>query len=260
MHIIETEPSEVFYADAVRKGIDAIAGMASKQWILGDLALEVEKVYGEQRLERYAEDINFPGAPCTLARYRSVCAAFPKTGGRPLFFGSAQKLQKHPDRLEIVERNPAISKAEAIKLMSEWRAEHPGTDDEQDDEKEDPNNEQKEDPNNEGKGKGKGKGKPKPNDEKARLKEVKRVFGKVVSIANDAVDAAINVRHEDPDDLLKVVEERLVDEVRKAGEELIGLADELYQLFDEATEKLKQEGHLLIAPKPAPEQQPEVGD
>jgi hypothetical protein len=123
----DTTPSEAIYQDAVRKGRDAIAVISDKQWILGDLALQVSKVYGENRLERFAEDINFPGAACTLGRYRSVCSAFPKTGGRPRFFASAQVLQTHPDCLEIVKRNPAISKAAAREEMRKWRAEQNGT-------------------------------------------------------------------------------------------------------------------------------------
>jgi hypothetical protein len=120
-------PADIGYDDIVRKGKAIVASLSEKQWDLGDLAAQVEKAYGENRLEQFAVDINFPGAPCTLSRYRSVCVAFPKTGGRPLFFGSAQKLQTHPDRHQIVRDNPQITKREAIELMREWRAKQTGT-------------------------------------------------------------------------------------------------------------------------------------
>jgi hypothetical protein len=111
------------YEEAVRKGKSIIAELSNKQWALGDLAAEVEKAYGENRLEQFAHDISFPGASCTLGRYRDVCRAFPKNRGRPRFFASAQILATHPDRLEIVTHNPAISKAEARELMRELRGE-----------------------------------------------------------------------------------------------------------------------------------------
>jgi len=74
------DTNEMEYLAAVEEGKAIIADVSGKQWALGDLALKVEKKYGENRLERFAEDINFPGAACTLGRYRPVCVAFPKTG------------------------------------------------------------------------------------------------------------------------------------------------------------------------------------
>src|SRR5262249_56131952 len=124
-----TDIDEAEYRDAVERGKAACASVSEKQWELGDLAATVTKVYGENRLERFAEDINFPGAPCTLGRYRSVCLAFPKTGGRPRFFASAQILQKaaHDDTIQkIVTANPNISASEARELMRKRRAEQAG--------------------------------------------------------------------------------------------------------------------------------------
>jgi len=121
------DTNEMEYLAAVEEGKAIIADVSGKQWALGDLALKVEKKYGENRLERFAEDINFPGAACTLGRYRPVCVAFPKTGPRPTFFASAKVLQKHPDRIRIVTENPDISAHEAREKMRKWRDEQKGT-------------------------------------------------------------------------------------------------------------------------------------
>jgi hypothetical protein len=281
----DTRPSEAFYADAVRKGKDANAVITSKQWILGDLALEVTKVYGENRLERYAEDINFPGAACTLGRYRSVCVAFPKTGARPRFFASGKILATHPDHIAIVERNPTISKAEAREKMRKWREAHPNnnTNNDDDDNRDDDDNddtdannhgdvivnnhgddnkskegEKAEDTPGKGKGNGngksKGKPKPKPNDEEARLKETRRVCNTFFDLVNAVPDAAADVMKEEPSDLLKVVEPRLVKNARERCEKVLtDLCDPLDQLFAEAAEKLEQEGSVRTSPKPADE-------
>jgi hypothetical protein len=123
-----TDTDEAEYQAAVKEGKAIVADVSGKQWALGDLALKVEKKYGENRLEQFVVDINFPGAACTLGRYRSVCLAFPKTGGRPRFFASAQILQSYDDRIQIVTANPNISVPEAREIMRKWRAEHPDED------------------------------------------------------------------------------------------------------------------------------------
>jgi hypothetical protein len=145
----KTEIDEAEYLVAVKEGKAICATMSGKQWALGDLAAQVIKVYGENRLERFAEDINFPGAACTLGRYRPVCLAFPKTGPRPTFFASAKVLQKHPDRIRIVTETPDISAHGARKLMSKLRAEQPQADQADDDQAdEDPFEEGEEDGEN----------------------------------------------------------------------------------------------------------------
>jgi hypothetical protein len=117
------DTNEVEYLVAVEEGKAIIADVSGKQWALGELALKVEKKYGENRLEQFAVDINFPGEVSTLSRYRSVCLAFPKTGGRPRFFASAQILQTHRDRIQIVTNNPIIGVRAARELMRQWHEE-----------------------------------------------------------------------------------------------------------------------------------------
>ena len=250
-----TDTNEAEYLAAVKEGKAICATMSGKQWALGDLATQVAKVYGENRLERFAEDINFPGAACTLGRYRSVCLAFPKTGGRPRFFASAQILQRHDDGIQIVTANPNISVREARELMRKWRAEHPDEDQaEQDDlieEEGDTGPTPGATTSTPAKG-AKAKGaKKKGDEEQAKLKETRRVFNIIVGLANDGIDAAADVMKEERSDLLKVIEPRLVEEVRKGGEALIALADWLDEL--EAPDALIRQGHVKTSPKPAPE-------
>jgi hypothetical protein len=114
---------ETEYRAAVEEGRAICAAQSAGQWALGDLAALVTKRYGENRIERFAIDINFHGAPCTLGRYRSVCYAFPKTGPRPCFFASGKALQTHPDRIQMVTENPNISGDKAREKMRRWRAE-----------------------------------------------------------------------------------------------------------------------------------------
>jgi hypothetical protein len=128
------------YQLVVQRGIAIVTSQSKKQWELGDLAAEVAKAYSEDSLGQFCEDISFDGTASTLRRYRSVCFAFPKTGGRPRFFASAQILATHPDRLAIVERNPDISKAEARELMFKLlgEASQEGDEDDQDEEDNEP--------------------------------------------------------------------------------------------------------------------------
>jgi hypothetical protein len=116
-------PDQIPYEEAVRQGKEIMANISGKQWELGDLAATVTKDYGQNRLEQFAQDINFHGEYSTLERYRDVCKAWPKSRGRPRFFASAQILATHEGRWEIVERNPDISKSEARELMRKRYAE-----------------------------------------------------------------------------------------------------------------------------------------
>ena len=48
--------AEAEYLKAVEEGRAITAAINGKQWALGDLAAKVEKVYGENRLVKFAED------------------------------------------------------------------------------------------------------------------------------------------------------------------------------------------------------------
>jgi hypothetical protein len=115
--------AEAVYRAAVEEGKQIVAQVSNRQWRLGDLADTVVTVYNENKLEQFAEDINFDGVYTTLERYRTVCRAFPKSRGRPRYFASAQVLAPHPERFAIVEWYPEISEREARAKMNAWRDE-----------------------------------------------------------------------------------------------------------------------------------------
>ena len=197
---------EAEYQAAVERCKAMTANMSDKQWSLGDEAAMVTKVYGDNRLKQFALDINFPGASCTLGRYRSVCQAFPKTGGRPRFFASAHALQAHPDRIQIVTATPNISVNAAREHMRLWRAKH-GTTTQADEEDQADDFEEEEDteptpgatPSAPAKT-GKAKGTKRPVDEEhADLNESKRLLNKELELANNMIAIAEARKNTPPD-------------------------------------------------------------
>jgi hypothetical protein len=263
-------PADINYDDAVRKGKAIVASLSGKQWDLGDLTAQVEKAYGQNRLEQFAVDINFPGAACTLSRYRSVCVAFPKTGGRPLFFGSAQKLQTHPDRHQIVGDNPEITKREAIELMREWRAKQNGTAseaDEADDEEEAVDDLEATDtepsataepPATPPSTPAKAKGTKKPiSAAQAEFNETKRWVAQDLARANDTISAA-QVRHKPytPKERQNIVKALAAVPASLATMEQANKEDAkkivwLKELVAEAKEAAEAEGRIKASPKRA---------
>src|SRR5262245_41433458 len=69
-----TPTDPIPFDDAVREGKKILADADRGQWRLGELAHNVEKKYGEQKLAKFADAIGV--APCTLARYRDVYRAY----------------------------------------------------------------------------------------------------------------------------------------------------------------------------------------
>ncbi len=274
-----TYTNEPEYMTVVAECKAAITEISSKQWILGNGACTVTKKYGDNALERFAEDINFPGAACTLGRYRSVCVAFPKTGGRPLFFGSAQKLQKHPDRHQIVRDNPDITKREAIELMREWRARQNGTaapladDVEADDElEEDVDDVEATDTEPSATADAtdtepvstpaKAKGTKKPiSDEQVEFNETKRWVGQELARANEIIGAA-QVRHKtytpkERQNLIKALTAvpASLATMKQANHEHAEEIAWLEELVAEAKEEAAAEGRIKRSPKSAPPEQ-----
>ena len=106
------------YEALVEEGLAITDIVSSKQWAYGDLADKVEKAYGENRLEQFAEDINFAGVYTTLDGYRRVCRAFPKTMGRPRFFASAQVLAAYPEPSALKLSNAILQSANVKRAPS----------------------------------------------------------------------------------------------------------------------------------------------
>lgn len=112
------------YDEAVTEAKQIIAQMDSSRWRmrLGELADKVEKAYGEARLKRFAAEIGI--AACTLARCRSVFRAWQaKEAPAPKSYSVAQELQTHPNRFELVRKNPGMTKREARQHMRRLRKE-----------------------------------------------------------------------------------------------------------------------------------------
>jgi hypothetical protein len=103
--------SDTGYEKAVAEAKEILAKIESSRERLmrvGELAANVEKLYGEQSLKRFAADIGMPA--CTLARCRSVFRAWAgKEAPAPVSFAVAQELQRHPDRFELVAENPNMT-------------------------------------------------------------------------------------------------------------------------------------------------------
>jgi hypothetical protein len=249
--------TEAEYLKAVEEGKAATADISGRQWVLGDLADKVGKAYGENRLSQFATDINYPNAICTLGRCRDVCRAFPKNRVRPRFFSCAQLLATHPDRFEIVERNPDISKAEAREIMSLWRAENPSTAEAEQPEDEDPLDEDDEAgpiPTTTSTKAAKTKG-PKKTADNEWSGDSKRWQSDVVIVATQAIDLAEVRKRCSPQqrrDLLAILEPPLIETVRKASEAFGELAAWLRKLSNEAANTAIQEGHVRTSPKRAP--------
>jgi len=269
-----TDTNEAEYLAAVKEGKAICATMSGKQWVLGDLASQVTKVYGENRLERFAEDINFAGAACTLGRYRPVCLAFPKTGPRPTFFASAKVLQKHPDRICIVTETPDISAHEAREKMRKWRDEQKGTssptaeaDEADDDLEEEADDLEATDTEPSATAEptttptstpAKAKGTKKSiSDEQAEFNETKRWLAQELVRANDMIGAA-QVRHKtytpkERQNLIKAlaaIPETLAT-MEQANKEHAEEIDWLKELVAEAKEAAEAEGRIKRSPKRA---------
>jgi hypothetical protein len=251
---------EAEYQAAVKEGKAITVQLSGKQWALGDLADKVEKVYGENRLKQFAEDINFAGAVCTLERCRDVCRAFPESRGRPRHFASAQLLAAHPDRFEIVKRNPDISKAEARELMRQWREENPdaATSSEAAEDDDDMLDEAGPTPTATKAAKTKGRKKTAENEWSGDNQQWHR---DVVVVANKAIELA-EVRkrcsHEQRRDLFAVIDPPLIETVREASEAFGELARWLHKLAEEAADTKIQEGRVKTSPKRAQEPRAEA--
>lgn len=87
---------------------------------LAELADQVDTVYGERRLAKWAAEAGI--SACTAKRQRSTLPAYTSIGApAPRLYSVAQALQAHPDRVEILKENPKLTKVEALKAMRVYR-------------------------------------------------------------------------------------------------------------------------------------------
>jgi hypothetical protein len=197
------------YAEAVAEAKEILAqmeGSRGRLMRLGELADKIEARYGEQSLKRFASEIGI--AACTLARCRSVFRAWDEKGApAPISYAVAQELQNHPDKFDLVRKNPNLTKREARKIMHRWRKEQVQAD-----------------------------------VNVHRREEWTRWFRAVVRHAGEARrDAAISDGRVSPElrqALSEIVEPKLLPVLREAGEALIRLAAylERFTMPEEARE------------------------
>lgn len=110
---VPADTDETEYRAAVEEGKVATADISLKQWVLGDLALKVEKRYGENRLKQFAEDINFPGNHWN-ATAPSV-AHSPKTGAGPGFSPRHRCSKSTPIAAKSSQQTPTSAKPRRAK-------------------------------------------------------------------------------------------------------------------------------------------------
>jgi hypothetical protein len=110
----------VAYKTLVEEGKAASLKLGQVNWILGELASKVEKRYGEASLQRYAEDIEVKYS--TLKDCRTTYLRWPRLASRPAF-SIARVLNSHPERLEIVQEQPFITKRQAELKVRQYKQE-----------------------------------------------------------------------------------------------------------------------------------------
>lgn len=87
------------WATLVQAGVNAHSDIERAQWVLGDLALQVETVFGEHTLQQYTNEVGVEYEQ--LRRYRQTAAAYqnPLRSGH-LSWSHHYVMATRPDRLE----------------------------------------------------------------------------------------------------------------------------------------------------------------
>jgi hypothetical protein len=88
------------------------------QWRLGELAHKLEPRYRDRTIAKFAEAIG--RSSCTVARWRDVYRAWHNIsapGRKSISYAVLRELATHPDRAQIIEKYPAITKRAAHDFM-----------------------------------------------------------------------------------------------------------------------------------------------
>jgi hypothetical protein len=116
MTVVELETiKQDQYQSLVKQGLDLIKQADQANWKLGELAVQVDKQYGQDRLGQFADDIDIDKR--FLMDCRTTWQRWPQKSGRPRFFSIARILNPHPQRHQIVAKNPDITAKEAHDRM-----------------------------------------------------------------------------------------------------------------------------------------------
>jgi hypothetical protein len=200
------------YNDAVTEGKEIIANLEaaeSKQLRLGELADKLEPKYGDRTLAKFADEIGV--AKCTLERHRNVYRAYDgKLAPGPISVSYAvlRELQKHPEREQIIQAKPYLTKREAREEMLKF--------------------------------KGTPKNKQKQNEKDQWLRDNQKWFRGLLNAADEAARVAGIVDLDDDEQLnklLRAVNPDSLKYVRAGGQMLVKVADRLAELLEVDTEE-----------------------
>lgn len=103
------------YSSYVKHGLDLLKQQNDTiHWQLGELASEVSKEYGKDKIGEFAKDLKV--GKKLLEQYRYTMKQWPQKDGRPSFW-IAYYLNAHPQRAQIFAKNPDITVKEARERM-----------------------------------------------------------------------------------------------------------------------------------------------
>jgi hypothetical protein len=202
------------YEKAVREGqgiVLEIEAAERGQLRLGELAHKLEKKYADRTLAKFAAEIGV--AKCTLDRYQTVYRAWEgklALGPISTSYAVLRELQTHPDREQIIRKNPSITKREAHERMREL------------------------------KGTAKEKREQEQEQEDEWLKHDRKWFKDLVAVANEASRVAgvmDEYESEQLDSLRQVIDPKLLMYVRGGGRMLFRVANRLAELLGEDLEE-----------------------
>jgi hypothetical protein len=195
------------YDDAVCEGKEIVGRIDNAergQLRLGELAAKLEPKYKDRTLAKFAAEIRI--AKCTLDRYRTVYRAWEgKLAPGPISpsYAVLRELATHPEREQIIGKNPNLTKREAHERMRTL------------------DNDTKE--------------KRQQDQEDDWLRDNQRWFKRVCTLANEASKAAsvvFNCTPEQLDNLLRAVDPNMLMYIQGGGRSLVDLARHLARLLD----------------------------
>ena len=116
----EPQSKMIRYEDAVSEGKKVAAAIERNRWRLGEIAANLEPRYGENTLEKFGEAIGL--SYDTVREYRQVYLAWKdENTGRPAF-SVGKELAKHPQKAEVIKREPKITKRRARQIMRDQKS------------------------------------------------------------------------------------------------------------------------------------------
>jgi hypothetical protein len=212
-HLPATEATTDF-DEAVAEGKDIIARIEARNEAtgqdydrIGELADKLETKYGEQTLAKFAAAIG--KSPSCVKRYRDVYRAFQGISAperQSSSYSARKELAAHPDRENIITKNPNITKQEA---RHEMRKHHGIAEEKAQETKEEA-------------------------EAAEALRETKKWFSDVVTLGNQIRGLADVTHHCTTDEqwsrLLDNVEPKQLMYIRLAGNTLVRFADQLEYL------------------------------